>query len=143
MPSDRVAERLESRLPQPVEDEVAWFSETDDDEDGDDEFEKERQRQLPHGVVDSGTGLGHCHRLIDVGKVSILVVADALLIRDAALTEEQVDQLGRVHAGVRIREGQQGRSEGDDHDFGDGIFAEFRRLAETTPPDVALDEQRS
>lgn len=33
MSSDRVAERLESRLPQPVEDEVAWFSETDDDED--------------------------------------------------------------------------------------------------------------
>lgn len=36
MSPDKVAEWLEGRLPQPVDDEAAWFGETDEDDDSDD-----------------------------------------------------------------------------------------------------------
>lgn len=47
----KVAEWLESRLPQPVEDEAAWFGDEDDGEDGEDDSDDEDEEN-PTGWIE-------------------------------------------------------------------------------------------
>ena len=68
-------------------------------------FEHQGQGELPHGSVHSRSSLGYGDSIIDVGEVSV-VIAEAGRVTDLALTEQHVDQFGRVHAGVNVGKGQ-------------------------------------
>lgn len=65
-----------------------------------------------------------------------------MLVSDAALGEQSIDELGRAHARIRIRESQhRGYSRNHEH-FHDGVLAQLALLSKLAPPDVRLDEDR-
>lgn len=49
-----------------------------------------------------GTSLGNANSVVDISKISILIVTNSLLIGNATLTEEQINQLRSVHPGIFI-----------------------------------------
>ena len=49
-----------------------------------------------------GTSLGNANSVVDISKISILIVTNSLLVGHATLTEEQINQLGSVHPGIFI-----------------------------------------
>ena len=45
---------------------------------------------------------GNTDSMIDIGIVTVFVVTNALLVRNSALAEEEVNQFGGIHSGILI-----------------------------------------
>ncbi len=108
-------------------------------EDGDHQLEGERQEEQTKGGVHPRAGLGDLHVLIDGGEVAV-VVAEGGLVGDAAAAEEQLDQVGGVHARVGIRVGDDGGDGRHAHHLPQGKAAQAAVLAQLTPAEVGADE---
>lgn len=63
-------------------------------------------------------------------------------IRDSTLTEQQINQLTRVHSSVGVGVGDDGGQHGHHKNFRHRILTQFRILPVPTPVEVGLDEYR-
>ena len=70
------------------------------------------------------------------------VVPEIVGVGHAALTEEEVDQIGWAHPRVRVGESDDAVDESDAQHLHDGVLAQARVFTVAGPPDVGADEQR-
>ena len=110
-------------------------------EDSDDHLEYQSQGELPQSCVHSVSSFCYWDRVIGVGEVPVDIVTDVVLVGDAALGEQEVDQLAGVHPGVLVGECKEGRDTGDHNDLNNRVLTELGGLAELAPVDICTDEE--